>query len=86
MKTTLLMKNGQLRLPKSVRDALGWGSGTTLSIEVTGEGVLLRPAARQVQLSDVFGCLKTDRKPASDAEFKVAIQAEVKRRHEQGRY
>ncbi|MEP7352175.1 MAG: AbrB/MazE/SpoVT family DNA-binding domain-containing protein [Acidobacteriota bacterium] len=88
METTRLSTKGQLILPKSVRDAKGWGAGTEFTVEETREGVLLRPAGRfpRTKLEDVVGILKYTGKPKTLAEMDQAITDEVKRRHARGRY
>lgn len=88
METTRLSTKGQIILPKKVRASHSWGPGTEFTVEETNEGILLRPANRfpETTLEDVVGCLRTNRKPATLAEMDAAITAEVKSRHDRGRY
>jgi AbrB family looped-hinge helix DNA binding protein len=60
VETTRLSSKGQIIIPKSVRDAHGWTSGTEFAVEVTGEGILLRPkpAFEPTSLDAVAGCLE----------------------------
>ena len=88
METTRLSTKGQIILPKSVRDANAWAPGTEFIVEQTTEGILLRPAARfpRTEMSEVAGCLRFKGKPKTLAEMRAAIDREVKRRHDRGRY
>lgn len=82
MDTTKLSSKGQIIIPKAVRDARGWGPGTTFEIEVTKDGVLLRPAKLfpPTNIDDVIGCLKWHGPPKTIEEMDAAVLAEAKRR------
>lgn len=41
--TTVILADGKLELPGSVRTQLDLRDGATLELEVTGQGILLRP-------------------------------------------
>lgn len=41
--TTIVSSKGRLVLPRTIRQALGWGAGVRLVVEDTSEGVLLKP-------------------------------------------
>jgi AbrB family looped-hinge helix DNA binding protein len=58
--TTKVSTEGQVMLPKSVRDRRDWTTGTELVVEDTPEGVLLKeaPAFAPTDPSDVFGMLR----------------------------
>jgi AbrB family looped-hinge helix DNA binding protein len=88
METTRLSTKGQIVLPKGIRESHAWGPGTEFTVEETGEGVLLRPSGRfpKTTLAEVFGCLGYKGKTKSLAQMDAAITAEVKRRHDRGRY
>jgi AbrB family looped-hinge helix DNA binding protein len=88
METTTLSSKGQIVLPKSIRTSRNWGPGTKLTVEETGEGILLRPAHRfpESKLDDVVGCLRPKRKSKTLAEMATAIDREVIQRRERGRY
>jgi AbrB family looped-hinge helix DNA binding protein len=88
METTRLSTKGQVVLPKSIRTARAWGPGTTFHVEETDDGILLRPAVRfnESDLEEVAGCLRSKRKAATLAEMRTAIEREVSRRHDRGRY
>ncbi len=88
MEKTRLSTKGQVILPKAVRDAKSWKSGTEFTVEPTKEGVLLRPVKPfpPTKIEDVFGCLQYTGKPKTLAEMDQAIADEVKRRHARGRY
>jgi len=88
MERTRLSTKGQIILPKSVRDSRSWGPGTEFTVEETGEGILLRPAGHfpRTKLEEVTGCLKSRRRPKTAAQMRDAIDQEVMRRHDRGRY
>jgi len=75
METTRLSTKGQIVLPKTMRTSRAWGPGTEFTVEETGEGVLLRPAAHfpQTSLEEVAGCLRLPK----DGPF-VLVAAEVR--------
>ena len=43
MQTTLLSSKGQVIIPKTLRDAHRWHTGTRLQVVETAEGILLKP-------------------------------------------
>ena len=89
MQTTRLSTKGQIILPKGIRVSRAWGPGTEFTVEETGDGILLRPAARfpDTDLEEVAGCLRSNtRKSKTPAQMRAAIGREVMRRHDRGRY
>jgi AbrB family looped-hinge helix DNA binding protein len=88
METTRLSTKGQIILPKGIRVSRAWGPGTEFTVEETGNGILLRPAARfpEADLAEVAGCLRSNRKSKTPAQMSAAIGREVMRRHDRGRY
>ena len=84
METTRLSTRGQIILPKSIRDSRAWAPGTAFVVEETGDGVLLRPAARfpETDLKDAAGCLRSKDKAKTLAQMRSSIDREVIRRHE----
>jgi AbrB family looped-hinge helix DNA binding protein len=88
MDTTRLSTKGQIILPKGIRDSRAWGPGTEFEIQETGDGILLRPAAHfpDTQLEEVAGSLRSRRKSKTPAQMRAAIDREVMRRHDHGRY
>jgi AbrB family looped-hinge helix DNA binding protein len=89
MQTTRLSSKGQVVLPKAIREAHGWVPGTELLIEDGPNGVLLRPCTRPApsSLEAVAGCLRDVAGPARTAEeMDAAIDTELRRRHDRGRY
>jgi AbrB family looped-hinge helix DNA binding protein len=88
METTRLSTKGQIVLPEAIRTSRAWGPGTEFTVEETGEGILLRPAARfpGTGLEEVAGCLRSKRKPGTPAQMRAAIGREARRRHDRGRY
>ena len=88
MDITKLSTKGQLILPKSIRDARAWDTGTEFAVEETAEGILLRPLQQfsEVTLDQVAGCLGYMGKRKTIAQMNEGIAREVKRRHDSGRY
>jgi AbrB family looped-hinge helix DNA binding protein len=88
MDTTRLSTKGQIILPKGIRDSRAWGPGTEFTVEETGDGIVLRPAARfpDTDLEEVAGCLRSKRKSGMPERMRDAIGREVMRRHARGRY
>ena len=88
METTRLSTKGQIVLPKGIRASRAWGPGTEFTVEETGGGILLRPAARfpNTDLEEVAGCLRSTRRSKTPAQMRDAIGREVERRHDRGRY
>ena len=88
METTRLSTKGQIILPKGIRVSRSWGPGTEFTVEETGNGILLRPAARfpDTHLEEVAGCLRSGRKSKTTAQMHAAVGREVVRRHDRGRY
>ena len=88
METTRLSTKGQIVLPSGIRISRAWGPGTEFTVEETGEGVLLRPAARfpGTGLEEVVGCLRSKGKPKTPVQMRAAIGREAMRRHDRGRY
>lgn len=86
METARLSSKGQVVLPKSVRDARHWDSGTAFSVELVDDGVLLRPLkpAGTTRLEDVAGCLRVSGPARSVEDMDRAVLAEARRRHGRG--
>ena len=88
MQTTRLSTKGQIILPKGIRVSRAWGPGTEFTVEETDDGILLRPTAcfPEANLDDVSGFLRSKRKSKAPAQLRAAVDREVKRRHDRGRY
>lgn len=86
--TTTLSTKGQVILPIELRRRRHWDAGTRLVVEDTPEGVLLKPAPlfQPTRPEDVFGCLPHKGPPRTLEEMNEGIAAEVRRRHDRGRY
>ena len=80
---TTVSTNGQIVLPKVIRQSLGWSAGTQLTVDITPEGVLLtqEPVFAATRPEDVFCCLSYDGRPKTLSEMEAGILAEAKRRH-----
>ena len=88
MDTTRLSARGQIVLPKHIRASQNWGPGATFIVEETSEGILLRPAGQfpETDIDEVAGCLRSGRKRKAISRVNEAIDSEVMRRHDGGRY
>jgi AbrB family looped-hinge helix DNA binding protein len=87
METTKLSSKGQVVLPKAVRDAHGWAPGTEFTIEVTTDGVRLRPRVpfASTDIDQVFGSVPHTGPAKSLQEMDEAIGAAVARRSRRAR-
>ena len=81
---TTLSPKGQVILPKAIRQARHWDTGTRLIVEETPDGVLLKPAPAfpATQAEEVFGMLKHRGPAKSIEEMDAAVLAEARRRHD----
>ncbi len=87
MEITRLSTKGQVILPKTIRDARGWGAGTELVVEETPGGVTLRPLRQPPsRLDDVVGCLRYTGRAKTLRQMEKAIAKGVKERRDRGRY
>ena len=88
METTKVSSKGQIVLPLSVRKRRKWGTGTTLIVEETPAGVLLRPEKPfpPTTFEEVEGILKYKGKAKTLKEMDEAIALGVRDRHARGRY
>ena len=79
--TTTVSTKGQVILPKTVRDNLGWGAGAKLVVEETDGAVTLRraPLFKPTTVQDVYGMLKSDRPPVSLEDMDAAVAREAAR-------
>jgi AbrB family looped-hinge helix DNA binding protein len=80
---TIVSTKGQVILPKAIREAKGWESGTKLIVEATRDGVMLRPASPfpPTKPEDVFGSLSHHGKRLSDEGIAKALRAAARRRY-----
>lgn len=88
MQRTRLSSKGQIILPKNIRDSRAWEPGMEFTVEPAGTGVFLRPVATfpPAKIDEVAGCLASRRKPGTSDQMRKAIDREVQRRHDRGRY
>ena len=70
-----LLANGQVILPKTIRDLRHWEPGTRLVVENAVDGVLLKAATvfAPTRPEDVFASLPRKGAPKTLAEMKVGI-------------
>ncbi|SDW00146.1 AbrB/MazE/SpoVT family DNA-binding domain-containing protein [Thiocapsa roseopersicina] len=88
METTRLSNNGQVKLPKSIREQYHWPAGTELEIEECPDSIVLRPKkpVPTTLLSDVVGCAGY-RGPANSLDdMDEAIAWGVSESHARSRY
>ena len=88
MATTKISSKGQIVLPLAVRTRRKWHPGTTLTVEETADGVLLRPEKPfpPTTFEEVQGILQYKGKPKTLGEMDEAIAIGVRDRHARGRY
>lgn len=88
METTRLSSKGQIVVPKNIRTARAWVPGTEFTVEETSDGILLRPAGSfpRVTLDRVAGCLRSKRNSKTATQVRTAVERQVLRRHDRGRY
>jgi AbrB family looped-hinge helix DNA binding protein len=81
MATTRLSTKGQVVLPKGVREANNWPSGTELEVVPHPEGVLLRKPtpAKRYTLDDLFGFLKYEGPPVSIEDMNLGVDEMFRR-------
>jgi AbrB family looped-hinge helix DNA binding protein len=81
--TTVLSTKGQVILPKAIREQHRWDAGTRLTVEITGDGVLLKTASvfAATRPQDVFGSLPRRGGPKTVTEMNCGNGDEMKPRH-----
>ena len=86
--STTVSTQGQVILPKTLRERRRWKAGTRLLVEDTADGVLLTaaPAFAPTRPEDVFASLPYKGKPKTLEEMAEGIAREAKRRHAGDRY
>ena len=84
METTKLSSKGQVVLPSAIRNAKKWKPGTTLMIEETEEGVLLRPVKPwpATRIEDVFGSAGYTGPAKTIEDMHTGIEAAMRERWE----
>ncbi len=69
---TVIINQGQIEIPKHIRDELHWESGHALILETTDAGVLLRA---QTAKKPLRGFLKQDGPPVSTDDLCAPVDA-----------
>jgi AbrB family looped-hinge helix DNA binding protein len=79
---TRISTQGQVVLPKALRDRRGWAAGAELIVEEPPEGVLLRGAPKKepTRVEDVFGRLGPVDRVVSVEEMHEAVLEEARSR------
>jgi len=69
--TITLSDNGQVVIPKEIRDQLHWSAGTKITMFSSAYGVTLKavPTKRGRKLEDLIGLLQHDGPPLSTQEL-----------------
>lgn len=77
----IITESGAVILPEALRRAREWMPGTSLTIEETPEGLLLKPApaSSPTRPEDVFGMLGHKGEPISVEDMEAGIGVEVRR-------
>ncbi|MCI0465703.1 MAG: AbrB/MazE/SpoVT family DNA-binding domain-containing protein [Beijerinckiaceae bacterium] len=78
-----LSTQGQVILPKSIRQRRHWDAGTRLIVEDTAEGVLLKaaPSFDRTRPGEVFGSLKASGPPKTLEEMEAGLLDEARRHY-----
>ncbi len=81
MDITTLSSRGQVVIPKPLRDAHQWSVGTSFSVEILAEGILLKPlhTFAPTTLEEVAGCLDYKGPTLSQQDIDAALQADIQR-------
>jgi AbrB family looped-hinge helix DNA binding protein len=79
---THLSAKGQVVIPKAIREAGGWRTGLELEVEVTEDGVVLRPKSlgRARSVESLLGCSGYQGPTRSLADMDAAVKREAKGR------
>ena len=91
MQTTLLSSKGQIIIPKPLRDAHRWHTGTRLEVLETAEGILLRPVvgsnktALSAGLAAIRQRISCKGPVVSIDAMNAAVLDEAARRHKPGK-
>jgi AbrB family looped-hinge helix DNA binding protein len=91
MQTTLLSSKGQVIIPKTLRDAHRWHTGTRLEVVETAEGILLKPLepAHKVALPAGLAAIRQriayEGRTVSMDEMNAAVLDEAARRNKPGK-
>ncbi len=77
---TKLSSQGQVTIPKSLRDKYHWEDGQELIIINIGDGILLKPKKTfpETKLDEVAGCLNYKGKAKTIEEMDQAISQGIK--------
>lgn len=77
---TRISSEGEVAIPKEIRDRHGWAAGVELEIKDGGDAVVLRRPAPERQrlfpptrLEDVIGCVKWDGPPVTIEEMDEGV-------------
>lgn len=87
MEVTHLSNQGEVLIPKALRDAQHWEVGQELVAINMGDGILLKPKKPfpETTLTNVAGCLKYQGTPKSLADLEDAIHQGVSEQwHDRG--
>lgn len=76
MEVTHLSSQGDVAIPKALRDAHRWEAGQELVAINMGDGILLKPKQpfQETSLAEVAGCLKFQGIPKSLNDLEAAVQ------------
>lgn len=79
---TKVSSKGQVIIPKSIRQARGWDTGTELFVEERPEGVLLRTKSpfKRTTIDDVIGVAGYKGPPKSIEDMERGIADEMRER------
>jgi AbrB family looped-hinge helix DNA binding protein len=80
--TTVLSQKGQVVIPKKLREERGWEPGLRLAVEVTRDGLILRPleATRAEAAASLLGIVGYHGPRRTLADMEAAIEKGARRR------
>ncbi len=81
MNTSILSSKGQIIIPKQVREAHHWRTGTEFVIGSFGDGIFLKPRKPfpLTRLEDGLGCAGYCGPAKTDAEMEEGLLADIRR-------
>ena len=69
--TVKLSSKGQLVIPRAIREALHWETGTELTVIASGNGIMIQPKRKKTgkRMEDLIGFLRENESPIDNEEL-----------------
>lgn len=84
MSTTKVLRNGQITVPKDIRDAIGLEDGSTVLVRVTGQRQATITVLPPAGIAEVYGSLPPRDPTGSVAEARREYRAKMGARRRPG--